>query len=506
MERHARDQRDFGALHWREWYAEYDRLPRGGGAADRRRAGRDRDPEEHLRGVLVRRRGLAVARGRQRRHHRLEFPSNSTPWKTLEARGVEMRVVASRDGAFAPDDIEPLIDDRTRIVTVSSVAFHNGFAADLDAIGEICARRGVLFCVDAIQSRRRAADRRPPLEDRVPRRRRPQVDLRPGRGGDLLRRRGASRASSMSSRTAGRTSTATESSSTAPTDLLPDARRFEAGSLNTNGIYGLRAAIDLLLEVGIEAIAARRIALATRLARRLESIGWRVGVAASDPFRHRRRDSTRCRDRRLLRLHRAARRGGHRLRAARGYAALLAALLQRRRRGRPRRSMLLRALSSTMTSMLITIRVVMLRDRAAGRRRSSGGWWRARKRRALARSATSRAERERARRGRGARRRLDEAQQARVAAETRAELERSRTSRHTFVALAQRAFQQVGESLVQHEQDAGRRLARHEEGRDRDAAQAAARDARSVPRRADEERAHARSRPTADCRSRSARC
>src|SRR5436309_12259301 len=26
MERHARDQRDFGAMHWREWYAEYERL------------------------------------------------------------------------------------------------------------------------------------------------------------------------------------------------------------------------------------------------------------------------------------------------------------------------------------------------------------------------------------------------------------------------------------------------------------------------------------------------
>jgi selenocysteine lyase/cysteine desulfurase len=34
-------------------------------------------------------------------------------------------------------------------------------------------------------------------------------------------------------------------------EWLPDSRRFEAGSLNTNGIYGLRAAIDLLLEIGI---------------------------------------------------------------------------------------------------------------------------------------------------------------------------------------------------------------------------------------------------------------
>ena len=26
MEQHARDQRDQGALHWRNWYAEYERL------------------------------------------------------------------------------------------------------------------------------------------------------------------------------------------------------------------------------------------------------------------------------------------------------------------------------------------------------------------------------------------------------------------------------------------------------------------------------------------------
>src|SRR5437868_10587210 len=28
MERHARDQRDYGALHWREWYSEYAALRR----------------------------------------------------------------------------------------------------------------------------------------------------------------------------------------------------------------------------------------------------------------------------------------------------------------------------------------------------------------------------------------------------------------------------------------------------------------------------------------------
>src|SRR2546423_10494770 len=31
MERFARDQREFGALHWREWYAESDRLREAAG-------------------------------------------------------------------------------------------------------------------------------------------------------------------------------------------------------------------------------------------------------------------------------------------------------------------------------------------------------------------------------------------------------------------------------------------------------------------------------------------
>jgi selenocysteine lyase/cysteine desulfurase len=44
-----------------------------------------------------------------------------------------------------------------------------------------------------------------------------------------------------------------------------DARRFEAGSLNTAGIYGLGAALSLLLEVGIDAISERILNLTTQL-------------------------------------------------------------------------------------------------------------------------------------------------------------------------------------------------------------------------------------------------
>ena len=53
----------------------------------------------------------------------LEFPSNFTPWKRLERRGVECRVIQSRDGAFTVDDIEAVVDENTKFITVSSAAF-----------------------------------------------------------------------------------------------------------------------------------------------------------------------------------------------------------------------------------------------------------------------------------------------------------------------------------------------------------------------------------------------
>jgi selenocysteine lyase/cysteine desulfurase len=171
--------------------------------------------------------------------------------------------------------IEPLIDANTRIVSVSSVAFHNGFCADLDAIGDLCAQRGVLFCVDAIQSVGAL-----PIDVRkskitflaadghkwicgpegaaifyVADEHRDRLDVVEN-GWTNINRHGRFLECDV--------------------DLLPDSRRFEAGSLNTNGIYGARAAIDLLLETGIDAIAAEVIRLASRLADRLEEIGWQV--------------------------------------------------------------------------------------------------------------------------------------------------------------------------------------------------------------------------------------
>lgn len=277
MERHARDQRDFGALHWREWYHEYELLREAAGRLIN--AGPDeiailKNTSEGLSFVAE---GFRWQRGQNVITTDLEFPSNFSPWKNLQRRGVELRIVESRDGAYTVDDVAKLIDANTKIVTVSSVAFHNGFAADLDAIGELCAQRGVLFCVDAIQSlgampidvRRSkiaflAADGHKWLcgpegaaTFYVAAAHRDKLDVLEN-GWTNIERRGKF--------------------INASTDLLPDSRRFEAGSLNTNGIYGLRAAMELLEEIGPVEVSAEVKRIAGLLADRLEGIGYRLGT------------------------------------------------------------------------------------------------------------------------------------------------------------------------------------------------------------------------------------
>ena len=52
--------------------------------------------------------------------------------------------------------VDRLMDEarhpRTRVVTVSHVEYASGQRLDIRAIGQFCRQRGILFCVDAIQS------------------------------------------------------------------------------------------------------------------------------------------------------------------------------------------------------------------------------------------------------------------------------------------------------------------------------------------------------------------
>lgn len=204
-----------------------------------------------------------------------EFPSNIYPWLRLASRGVAVRAVPKRSGRIDVRDIADRMDGRTRLFAVSSVQFADGFRLDLDRTGRLCRERNVLLCVDAIQSLGVI-----PMDVRAA-----QVDflaadahkwlLGPeGIGVFFCRKELAGR---VRPPLLGWKSVQRELDFDHPELRLKDtALRFEEGSLNLAGIFGLGAAVDMLLEWGMERIERRVLDLGEIVVRLAEKRGFEV--------------------------------------------------------------------------------------------------------------------------------------------------------------------------------------------------------------------------------------
>jgi cysteine desulfurase / selenocysteine lyase len=206
----------------------------------------------------------------------VEFPANIYPWMRLgPERGVEMSMASERDGRIDPDELLSLVDDRTRVVTVSWVQFASGFRSALAYIGKYCRERGVLFFVDAIQG---LGGLKLDVE-------RDYVDAFAadshkyllGPEGVALLYISDRVLDSIKPTVVGWMSVK-EYNRHLDYDLSyrDGALRFESGTLNTAGVYGMGAALDLFLEVGPEKIEEHLLGLSDYLAERLRSKGYRV--------------------------------------------------------------------------------------------------------------------------------------------------------------------------------------------------------------------------------------
>ena len=80
-----------------------------------------------------------------------EFPANIYPWTFLANRGVEPRRVPLPDGKLTAAALEPYIDNRTRLVSVSWVSYCTGWRANIKEIAQMVHSHGALLCVDGIQ-------------------------------------------------------------------------------------------------------------------------------------------------------------------------------------------------------------------------------------------------------------------------------------------------------------------------------------------------------------------
>lgn len=79
-----------------------------------------------------------------------EFPANVYPWLALQQQGVQVRFVQPRNGRIMLSDLDAALA-KARFLAISWVQYSNGFRIDLKELSELCARRGVLLCLDAIQ-------------------------------------------------------------------------------------------------------------------------------------------------------------------------------------------------------------------------------------------------------------------------------------------------------------------------------------------------------------------
>ncbi len=81
-----------------------------------------------------------------------DYPANVFPWRRLARSGVEYLRVAAPDGLPDLDALRRAVDERTRVVAVSSVCFWSGARAPLAEIVKIAHAAGALVAVDAVQS------------------------------------------------------------------------------------------------------------------------------------------------------------------------------------------------------------------------------------------------------------------------------------------------------------------------------------------------------------------
>lgn len=82
----------------------------------------------------------------------LDFPAGATPW-LQETCPAQARLWRSRQGALRVEDLVPLLSKRTRLVTVSLVSFFNGFKVSLEEVSDaVRANSSALLAVDVTQA------------------------------------------------------------------------------------------------------------------------------------------------------------------------------------------------------------------------------------------------------------------------------------------------------------------------------------------------------------------
>jgi selenocysteine lyase/cysteine desulfurase len=273
MKHLAEDCLHFGSLHYSEWMAVYHGLRVAAARLINAEAAEIALVKNTSEGIATIALGLDWKPGDRMVGFREEFAANYFSWKRLEARGVAVTWLSVNDPL---DRIEEACRG-ARLLSISFVQFLSGYRAPIQAIGEICRRNNCIYVVDAIQGLGAF-----PLDVRAC-----HIDALAADGHKwLLGPEGCavlyvSRAlqDRVEPMEFGWTNVAHYADyASRDMTLRPDAGRYECGTLNTIGCFGLKASIEFLLEVGLEAVAPAVLDLADRVATGVQSRGYELAV------------------------------------------------------------------------------------------------------------------------------------------------------------------------------------------------------------------------------------
>lgn len=241
--------------------------------------------------------GMSWRAGDEVVYYSEDYPANVYPWTKLRSRGV--RAVSLRPGGrgrITWKTVERSLSKNTRLVALASCHYLSGWRTDVETIGRNLKERGVLFCVDGIQSLGAF-----PLDLK-------DVDFLSADSHKWL----------LGPLGAGIFYVREEvQEELAPTLLgcwnvrSPDfvaqeeisfysgARRYEPGSFNVPGILGMLGSLELILDLGVGNIGRRIMRLRGEILGGMKDLGFRnygdddsdgPGASGILSFSHSRRD------------------------------------------------------------------------------------------------------------------------------------------------------------------------------------------------------------------------
>jgi selenocysteine lyase/cysteine desulfurase len=204
----------------------------------------------------------------------LHYETEFVLYRHLQAtRGLDLRIVKHRDGRVDAADFEPLVDRRTKLVSVAWVSHQNGFRHDMRPLADLAHANGAVFYTDAIQA-----------AGMVP------IDVRQAGvdvlccgtykwmlGGfgvapffvrrELLERIRLDRFGALHVEKEGPDHTF---------ELFKTAKRFDYATLPFAEVYQLGAGLSFLERVGVDRIERHTVGLALELRSGLAAQGWRL--------------------------------------------------------------------------------------------------------------------------------------------------------------------------------------------------------------------------------------